>query len=67
VLLKHLGGLSDERSAEVINNTQVNVITDEQRVAPLMSLLARAKPEARPDNGGLIAIPCRTPWNKLLL
>jgi len=40
--MKHFGGLSDERPVEV--NTQV-VITDEQRVAALMSLLARAKPE----------------------
>ena len=35
ILLKHLGG-------EVINNTQVNVISDEQRIAVVMSLPARA-------------------------
>ena len=43
VLLKHLGGLPDERCAEVISNTQVNVITDEQCAAAVMSLLARAR------------------------
>jgi hypothetical protein len=42
VLLKHLGGFPDERPAEVINNT-LNVITDEQRIAAVMSLLARAR------------------------
>jgi hypothetical protein len=43
VLIKHLGGLPDERP---VNNTQVNVITDEQRI---VSLLARAEPSG--ENG----------------
>ena len=44
VLLRHLGGLPPaERPADVTNNTQVNVITDEQRIAAVMSLLARAR------------------------
>jgi hypothetical protein len=42
VLLKHLGGLPGERAAEVVNNTQV-VISDEQRIAAVMSLLARGR------------------------
>jgi hypothetical protein len=41
-LIKHLGGLPDEQPVGV-RNTQVNVITDEQRVAALMTMIARAK------------------------
>jgi hypothetical protein len=46
VLIKHLGGLPDERPIGV-HNTQVNVTTDEQRVAALMTMIARAKSSAR--------------------
>lgn len=42
VLIKHLGGLPDERPVGV-RNTQVNVITDEHSVAALMTMIARAK------------------------
>jgi phage terminase small subunit len=42
-LMKPLGGFPDERGAAVTNNTQVNVITDEERVAALMVMLAQAK------------------------
>jgi hypothetical protein len=35
VLLKHLGGLPDERHVEVNSDTQVNVITDEQLIEPV--------------------------------
>jgi hypothetical protein len=60
VLLKHLGGLPDERPAEVTNNT-INVsITDEQPIAAAMSLLARAREtaidcpaEQSPDNSSI--------------
>jgi hypothetical protein len=43
ILRKRLGGLPNDRSLETNNNTQVNVITDEQRIAAVMSLLARAR------------------------
>jgi hypothetical protein len=33
VLLKHLGGLPNERGVEDNDNSQANVITDEQRIA----------------------------------
>lgn len=44
VLMKHLGGFPEGRTSQQVNNTQVNIeITDEQRIAALMALLARAK------------------------
>ena len=43
VLMKHLGGLPNERPAEVTNNTLNVTITDEQRVAAVMSLFARVR------------------------
>jgi len=42
VLIEHLGGLPDERPVGV-HNTQVNVITDVQRLAALMTMIAGAK------------------------
>jgi hypothetical protein len=43
VLLKHLGGLPNDRSLEVHNNTPVNVISDEQRVAAILAMFARVQ------------------------
>lgn len=44
LLMKHLGGLPDEQPGmQMVNNTLNVNITDEQRVAALMTMLARAK------------------------
>jgi hypothetical protein len=50
VLIKHLGGLPDERPVGV-HNTQVNVIADERRVAALMTMIARAKSSGEISSG----------------
>jgi len=63
ILLRHLGGLPPDGPAEVINNTQVNVITDEQRIAAVTSLLASAR-ETTID-GAQEPAEQSSPWSNL--